>query len=87
MKDCFLDFCPLKKYMVFILSLSLKSFILSWAWYKQLSQKPQWEGQSARGAVDETSVTRGVHETEDQNYTLPKGSHCLLASWPQACRR
>lgn len=40
MKDRFLDFCPLKKYMVFILSLSLKSFILSWAWYKQLSQKP-----------------------------------------------
>jgi len=42
-KDCSLDSRPLKKYMLFILLLSLKSFILFQAWCKRLSQKSQWE--------------------------------------------
>lgn len=38
MKDWSLDSWPLKKYMVFILSLRLKYFILFWVCYKQLSE-------------------------------------------------
>lgn len=55
-----LDSWPLKKYMVFIRSLSLKCFILFWAWCKRLSQQSQWE-ELIREAVSTRCCWRKQH--------------------------